>query len=163
MDKKRLSAILEAYGADPARWPAAERAAASALADSEPSLATERSAAAVLDRLLAKAPAGMVDDTLRARVLETAPAPKMRALPRGGRRVRSVPGFGEIIRIPSFGPAAIARPVAILAIAVCLGLGAGVLLPSGVSSSSGDATQSDTEVLSALWGSPAITQDGANL
>ncbi|MFZ1989186.1 MAG: hypothetical protein WAW96_05380, partial [Alphaproteobacteria bacterium] len=98
------------------------------------------------------------DDALRARVLETAPPPRMRTLPSGGRRGGAMPGFGEIIRIPSFGGAAIARPVAILAIAICLGLGAGALLPSGV-----DAAQSDTEVLSALWGSPAITQDGANL
>ena len=158
MDKKRLSAILEAYGADPAHWPAAERAAALALAEAEPSLANERSAAATLDRLLAKAPAGTVDNALRTRVLETAPPPRMRTLLKGGRRARGAPGFNEIIRIPSFGGVAIARPVAILAIAICLGLGAGALLPSGV-----DSAQSDTEVLNALWGGPAITQDGANL
>jgi hypothetical protein len=74
------------------------------------------------------------------------------------RCARAAAGFGEIIRIPSFGGAAIARPVAILAVAIFLGLGAGALLPVAT-----DTAQADTEVLSALWGSPAITQDGANL
>lgn len=158
MDKKRLSAILGAYGADPAHWPASERDSAVALAASDSALASELRAAAALDRLLAKVPAGVVDNALRARILENAPPPRMRAVAKGGRRGGTLPGFGEIIRVPSFGGAVLARPVAILAIAICLGLGAGALLPSGV-----DAVSSDSEVLSALWGNSAITQDGANL
>ena len=158
MDKKRLSAIFEAYGADPAHWPASERDAALALAASDSAFASELRAAAGLDRLLAKVPAGVAGNALRARILETAPPPRMRTLAKGGRRGGALPGFGEMIRIPSFGGAVIARPVAILAIAICLGLGAGALLPSGV-----DAASSDSEVLSALWGNSAITSDGANL
>ncbi len=157
MEKKRLSAIIEAYGADPARWPDGERKAALALMAEQPEMVAERRAASALDSMLAKVPQGMVSDALRTRVLETAPPPQAPSLhkARGG----GLRGFGDMIRIPNISGGWVVRPVAILAVAICLGLGAGVLLPLGADA----APSSDTELLTAMWGTPAITQDGANL
>lgn len=50
---QRLRTVLEAYGADPARWPAAERDALTALTAADPSAAQLVSQARALDRLLA--------------------------------------------------------------------------------------------------------------
>lgn len=63
MDKRRLDALLDAYGADPARWPAAERNAAQALLASDPTAQARLEQARLLDRALdalppAPAPAG---------------------------------------------------------------------------------------------------------
>lgn len=155
MDKKRLSEILEAYGADPARWPVAERPAALASMAEQPM--TERDAAAALDLMLAKVPQGIVTDALRTRILETAPPPQVAGLrkARGG----AMPRLGGFIRLPNIGGGLLVRPAAILAVAICLGLGAGVLVPLGADA----AAPSDTDLLTAMWGGSAITQDGANL
>lgn len=48
----RVLEILEAYGADPARWPAAERAAAQALLAQSPELQQAQADAARLDAIL---------------------------------------------------------------------------------------------------------------
>ena len=72
MTTHRLQEILDAYGADPARWPAEERDAAAALLARTPALRTE---AARLDALLDATSA--VDEpspALVARVLAAAPA-----------------------------------------------------------------------------------------
>jgi len=50
--KTRLAEVLAAYGADPARWPAAERARLEALVRSDPQLLVE---AREIDRVLARA------------------------------------------------------------------------------------------------------------
>jgi len=157
MDKKRLTAIFEAYGADAARWPESERAAALALMAQQPEVAVGQRSAASLDALLDKAPQAAITNALRARILEAAPPPRMAEV----RKIRGgmMPNLGGLIRVPNFGGGVIVRPVAILAIAICLGLGAGALLPLGADA----AAPSDTELLTAMWGSPAITQDGANL
>jgi hypothetical protein len=47
--------LLDAYGADPARWPDAERDAAMAMINADPTLAARRDEAAVLDGLLMQA------------------------------------------------------------------------------------------------------------
>lgn len=54
---QRLATVLEAYGADPARWPQGERAALMALAAADPRAAGLVSEAHALDRLLATPPA----------------------------------------------------------------------------------------------------------
>lgn len=54
MTPTRLADILDAYGADPARWPAAERKAALALLATEPDLARHQAEAATLDAALAR-------------------------------------------------------------------------------------------------------------
>lgn len=63
MDMQRLEVLLDAYGADPARWPAAERAAALALLAADPAARAGLEQARQLDRALdalppAPAPAG---------------------------------------------------------------------------------------------------------
>jgi len=55
MTPERARRILESYGAEPARWPAAERAALAALLAAEPALAGAARGEAALDRLLAGA------------------------------------------------------------------------------------------------------------
>lgn len=50
--RTRLAEVLAAYGADPARWPASERAGLQALLASEPELLAE---ASEIDRVLARA------------------------------------------------------------------------------------------------------------
>lgn len=67
--KTRLAEVLAAYGADPARWPAAERDRLKALVESEPGLLAE---ALEVDRVLARARAPQVPAGAAARLLERA-------------------------------------------------------------------------------------------
>lgn len=69
----RFEAILDAYGADPARWPEAERDAALELMRREPEGAQAALAAArALDAALDAAPDAAPSEALRARVLAAA-------------------------------------------------------------------------------------------
>ncbi|MGE0116647.1 MAG: hypothetical protein AB7S71_20395 [Dongiaceae bacterium] len=73
MTSERLEAIVAVYGADPARWPAAERdAAASLLARSDAARALTAHAAA-LDAALDAVPSLSPTPALRAAVLAAAP------------------------------------------------------------------------------------------
>jgi hypothetical protein len=56
MTRARAEEILDAYGADPARWPAAERDALRAMIAAEPALAAARDAARRLDAALGVLP-----------------------------------------------------------------------------------------------------------
>lgn len=56
MSLDRLKILLDAYGADPRRWPAAERAAAQALLGSSADARTAAHEAGRLDALLDRAP-----------------------------------------------------------------------------------------------------------
>lgn len=67
--KTRLAEVLAAYGADPARWPAAERDRLEALVRSEPGLLAE---AREVDRVLARARTPKVPAGAAARLLERA-------------------------------------------------------------------------------------------
>lgn len=88
MDRSRFEAIVTAYGADPARWPPAERAAALAFAEAHPAfaapvLARERS----LDDLLetardGPAPHGEVAARLLASIAAQAGQPASPLAPR---------------------------------------------------------------------------------
>lgn len=75
MTDERFFQIIEAYGADPARWPEAERDAAQAWADAHLEAAAEalRSEAA-LDAVLGEAEA-MPSDLLERRIMKRFPAP----------------------------------------------------------------------------------------
>lgn len=82
MDRQRLDSLLDAYGADPARWPAAERSAAQALLASDPAAQARLAQARLLDRALdvlppAPAPAG----DLAARIRNAARQPVTPAIP----------------------------------------------------------------------------------
>lgn len=71
MDAQRFETILTTYGADPSRWPQAERADALAFERAEPDTAKAiREAAAGLDTLLARARIPEPSDALAARILE---------------------------------------------------------------------------------------------
>lgn len=102
---ERLEAIVAAYGADPARWPAAEReAAASLLARSEAARALTEHAAA-LDAALDTVPPLSPTPALRAAVLAAAPrhAPSsfLARLREGWRAARdefgNVPAMGSLL------------------------------------------------------------------
>lgn len=76
MDLQRLRALIEAYGAQPRRWPAAEREQARALLDASPEarqwLEQARTTDAMLDGVAARpAPAA-----LRDRLLARTPSPR---------------------------------------------------------------------------------------
>ena len=73
MNETRLLELIEAYGADPTRWPAVERAAATTLLEYSAAARAALEAAAALDRLLDAAPAAPPSPDLSARVLARAP------------------------------------------------------------------------------------------
>ena len=77
MDALRFEAIIAAYGADPRRWPPAERVAAEAFAAAHPDAGAGRAEARDVDALLAMAmddaPASLA---FTRRLLATAPKPK---------------------------------------------------------------------------------------
>ena len=156
MDRARLNAILEAYGGDSAHWPEAERALALRLIAAEPELASAQRTAAALDRVLAQAPAGEVSSALLTRILEASPRPTAKPFaPRAG-KLRLFDGARGLIPRP-IGGAIAARPMAILMLAICIGLGAGALMPAVV-----DAAPSEVDMLSLMWGDPAFNQDGGD-
>ena len=67
--KTRLAEVLAAYGADPARWPAAERDRLMALVQSEPGLLAE---ALEIDRVLARSPLPKIPAGAAARLMQRA-------------------------------------------------------------------------------------------
>jgi len=73
MTAARLHAIIDAYGADPARWPAAERDAALALLVRSPEARRHHDAAAGLDAALDASPVEVPSPALAARVLRATP------------------------------------------------------------------------------------------
>jgi hypothetical protein len=74
MDRARLCAILDAYGADAKRWPAGERAAAEALAAAlQDEISEHLAAARALDAALGEA-AIVVDEITQARMITKAQA-----------------------------------------------------------------------------------------
>ncbi len=79
MSITRLQAILDAYGADSRRWPAAERAAAEALLECSAEARASRDRAAGLDRLLSASTVPQPSPALRDAILRAArrPAPAL--------------------------------------------------------------------------------------
>jgi hypothetical protein len=74
MDQVRLRALLDAYGADPERWPEAERTAAQSLLAGSEAARAELAAAAALDATLdALAEPPAPSPALSARILAAAP------------------------------------------------------------------------------------------
>jgi len=69
---ERLEQLLDAYGADPERWPPAEREAALSLLERSAEARARRDAAASLDALLDLVPAERPPAELAARVMEAA-------------------------------------------------------------------------------------------
>ena len=75
MSLERLRALLDAYGANPERWPPEEREAALALVEQSPQAQHWRDASARVDALLDHAPGIEVSATLIDRILAAAPTP----------------------------------------------------------------------------------------
>lgn len=74
MKIERFQSLADSLGGDLKRWPQAERAAAEALADSDPQAAATLAEAQRLDALLAQADAAPVDDLFTARLMRDARA-----------------------------------------------------------------------------------------
>lgn len=79
MNLERFATIVDAYGAEPARWPDAERAAALALLLASTEARARREAASALDGLLATLPPARPSADLREAVLAAAPRRRGRA------------------------------------------------------------------------------------
>ena len=73
MTPTRFADLLDAYGAEPARWPAAERDAALTLLARDAAARRAQAQAASLDALLDRAPVAPQSAALQARVLAAAP------------------------------------------------------------------------------------------
>ena len=111
VELKRLRAIVDAYGADPARWPRPEREGALRLLARSPEAAGYRDRAREVDALLDLATA-----------YEPAPGLLARVLARPARRRANL--FEELW---PFGP--IWRPALGMAAAIVLGVAAGLVAP----------------------------------
>lgn len=165
MDRDRLRQILDSFGGEPSRWPAAERSAAESLLARSPELAGDRKSALALDALLGRAPEAAVTPALRTRIYEQAVhalgAPAAPARARRAVLSRLVDGLASLFRLPdaSGGLMAYARPISAALLAVCIGLGAGVSLPGA----SGTSPPSEVDYLSAMWAAPVLAQDVGDL
>ena len=102
MRRNRFRRLLEAYGADPARWPSAERDQALLRAETDPSARDDLVAAARLDAVLEASPVGIAEDRL-ARLIEAATA-RIADLPAVDRRAAR-PGRWRTLGAPILIPA----------------------------------------------------------
>ena len=121
MTTARFAALLDAYGADPARWPAVERTAALALLHADAAAARAQARAAALDAVLDRAPVAPPSAALAARVLAAAPRRRSPAGSPAG-------PFGALLArlIPAPGTW---QPAAAMAAALVLGLIVGYAAP----------------------------------
>lgn len=119
MNLERLTALIDAYGSDPRRWPEQEREAAQALLATSAAAQAQLREAATLDALLAvKLPEVEPSAALRARVLaQTRP----RQLAQPGWRAQLAEALAQLF------PRGQATPqFAALALALAIGIGAGL-------------------------------------
>lgn len=115
MEPRRLAEILDAYGADPSRWPDAERDAAGALLADPAGATAPRDAAAALDTVLNAVVAPAPSPELMADILAS-------AAPSGWRRWAA--------EFWPFGP--VWQPVSALATAAVLGIVIGAAAPTAI-------------------------------
>lgn len=115
---ERLAELLDAYGADRARWPEAERAGAWALIEADEAARTLYDEARALDALMGRASVVEPSPELKARVLADARKPRETW-------IQALWPFG-----------AAWKPASALAAAIILGVIAGVVLPSPFSGAS---------------------------
>lgn len=141
MDLSRLAAILDAYGADPRRWPETEADAALALLAASAEARRLRDAAASLDMLLDRSVQPLASPSLMAAVLADA---------RPGSRARWLADFWP------FGP--LWQPASALATAIVLGIAVGAGAPDVVLPDYGDAAISEVESLA--FGPALILEEG---
>lgn len=134
MHRHRLEELIAAYGADPARWPASERAHRADLELLDPQLAALLDEQRTLDRQLAElAVVPAPSQALAARILAAAPRPAR-------------PRWSWSALLSELGGPRLAGPA--LACALSLGLGLALLLPT--TPSSDDAVVEDWLALALL-------------
>jgi hypothetical protein len=83
MDRQRFLTIVEAYGAEPRRWPASERDAALALASADAEAAAALAEAQALEAVLDANVPPQPSAATRRRILEAAPRRRRSALDLG--------------------------------------------------------------------------------
>jgi len=120
--RDRVEMILDAYGADPAHWPEAERDAALALVRDVPELSRRMQIEAELDSLLDALPA---------------PAPHPSARVRLKAIADQTQGVDWRALLWPFGP--VWRPAAGLALALLVGIGTGVADPFALGTAVADS------------------------
>ncbi len=120
VSRKRATQVIKAYGADPARWPDAERRGVLSALNDFPDLAAAQQSAAALDRLLDLSPSHTPPKDLAARIATAA----VRQPPVAGWR-RWLAALSPI----SSPPMGVMQPVAALLVAVTLGVVAGAFVP----------------------------------
>lgn len=131
MDLERFEVLLDAYGAEPDRWPDDERAPAAALLERSEAARALLEGAAELDALLGEVPDEAPSAQLRRQVLAAAPAPPQSWLERLDRLTE---------RLWPFTPRW--QPASALVAAAILGLVAGAQLPdAGVESETVDVAE----------------------
>ena len=145
MTKERFEALLDAYGADPDRWPDAERDAALAFAKSSAAARLRLDEAALLDRLIDQADTAPVTSELQTKILAAfAQARAHRSAGLSTAFAKLMPGRTAWV------------PATALAASLALGLGVGTFLPAlaGI----GDAPAPDAALIAlgdvdagALW------------
>lgn len=114
---ERFRELLDAYGANPARWPQAERAGALALVATSAEARSLRDAEAAFDVLIDFADTAPVTAQLEARILATLPQTRTRA---------GLPKF-----LAGLWPGRSAWvPASALALSLALGLAVGTFVPS---------------------------------
>ncbi len=123
----RLRALVDAYGAEPRRWPAADRSAAERLVAGSAEARAVVAAAARLDRLLDLAPPPAPTPDLVARVLAARDRQRRSGL-RTGTWSRW-PALRDALGLAD-GRVVVLRPAAALAFAAALGVATGHLWPT---------------------------------
>jgi hypothetical protein len=118
MNLERIKTLAEAYGANPARWPAAERADAEAFLAAEPAARLWLEEAASIDRVLDAAETQKVTRALEDRILAHLPEPR-------------VARAGLLAKLSGLMPGGWA-PASALACSLVLGLAVGATLPGMV-------------------------------
>jgi len=135
----RLAEILDAYGADPRRWPAEERAAVEKLIAESVDAGSLHADAAALDKLMDLAIAPAASPELMARVL-------------AGRGLAGADGWLAILW--PFGP--VWQPLSAMALLTVLGIAIGATAPDIVIPDYGDSAIAEVESLTL---GPALNLD----
>lgn len=115
MNLERIKTLTEAYGANPARWPNAERADAKAFLKTSPEAQRWLEEAASLDRLLDAAETQKVTRALEDRILTQLPE-------------RKAPRAGLLAKFADLLPGGW-MPASALACSLALGLAVGATMP----------------------------------
>jgi hypothetical protein len=153
MPINRFAAILDAYGAEARRWPAAERSAAEALLAASAEARALQARAAQLDRMLATSASPAPSAALKAAILQAAPR-AARTQPAGAGE--SLRGLWQALLGTLTGELGGWRPAgAVLGVALLLGVAAGGAVETQSDTQSTAATEQSVDIVQlALFDDP---------